>query len=165
MLAARGLRWYHFVVPVIDFRKMNNQPCQYRSQSGPARDRMVGYSALFVIAYLLATGAIMYANTAWLGLGDRKLGTEGWRFYWGLWSFFFSPVCIGAMAAAWLAGRQSRVFLLAWFFVITMIAMDLSFLMDISLPGLQVEMGGLIAGYLLIAGLCRGFSNENCKTH
>lgn len=65
---------------------------------------MVSHIFAFVLAYIVVSGALMYANTVWFGLGDVKFGTEGWRIYWPLWCAFYSPVALAAIVVVYLSG-------------------------------------------------------------
>ena len=102
---------------------------------------MQAHTVAYLASYILATGAMMYANTAWFGAGDVKFGSAGWQLYWPLWAAFYLPPVIAAVGMAWWsalpAGRKAG---LLWASLPVVLAfMEVSFFLDIGLPMLLVE--------------------------
>jgi hypothetical protein len=111
---------------------------------------MLGHAAGFLAAYVLAVGALMYANTAWFGLGDVKFGADGWQLYWPLWSLFYAPVAFAALVAALCSGvapRSKKAGLLWASFILILASMEVSFALDVELPVLLVEWVVLAAAF------------------
>lgn len=61
---------------------------------------MVKHIVVLLMAYVVATGALMYANTEWFLLGDVAFGYGGWQLYWPLWSAFYAPPVVAALVVA-----------------------------------------------------------------
>ena len=102
---------------------------------------MLRHAFAVMLAYIIGTGALVYANTVWVRLGDRKFEGDGWQLYWPLWSAFYFPPTLVAII---VAGRsqlpaQTKV-CFAWIALLAiLVVMEISFLFDIHLPALLVE--------------------------
>ena len=96
----------------------------------------------YLLAYLAGAGALMVVNTTVLGLGDPKFGAGGWLIYWPVWGVMFLPPIFVAsfVAEKWWGTRR----VLLRFFGLTLatylVAMEISFLNDIQLPTLAIEL-------------------------
>ena len=114
---------------------------------------MLRHAVGFSLAYILGTGAMMYANTAWFGLGDVKFGTGGWELYWPLWAGFYAPVAITAVIAAWRSGlpEDPQAALLWGYLVVIFTCIEVSFLLDIAWPALLAEWALLAAAFFATA--------------
>ncbi|MCY2987153.1 MAG: hypothetical protein NTY19_04695 [Planctomycetota bacterium] len=114
---------------------------------------MLGHAIGFLAAYIVGTVAMMYANTAWFGLGDVKFGTGGWELYWPLWAGGYAPVAITAVISVWRSGLPEgpQVALLWGYLVVIFTCMEVSFLLDIDWPTVLAEWALLAAVFFAIA--------------
>ena len=95
-----------------------------------------------VAAYVVLSGLMLAANTTVLRLGDPKFGQEGWRLYWPIWGIAFAPVLLVGLVAALIYRRhphRSAVFL-AVVVAVTLVAMQISFLVDLKWQGVLTEL-------------------------
>jgi len=99
-------------------------------------------------SYLLFSLVLMIVNTAALGLGDPKFGSEGWHLYWPLWAAVFSPVVIVVILVRTVnrpIHRSSwRFYLLA--LVVILVAMEASFVVDLGWSAALAELTVLCIG-------------------
>jgi hypothetical protein len=125
---------------------------------------MLGHAIGFVAAYIFGTGAMMYANTAWFGLGDVKFGAGGWELYWPFWAGFYAPVAIAAVIAAWRSGLPAgpQAAHLWGYLVVILACVEVSFLLDIAWPAAVVEWGLLAAVFFAAAGAWRKRRTKRC---
>ncbi len=85
----------------------------------------------------------MVVNTAMLGLGDAKFGAGGWLIYWPLWAAMFSPPIFTASfiaEARWQTPPNDRLWFLAGTLASYLVAMEISFVNDIQLPAIGIEL-------------------------
>lgn len=114
---------------------------------------MFSHTIAFMLVYVFAVGGLMYANTVWFGLGDVKFGASGWELYWPLWSVFYAPIAVAAIAIVWCSGLsdKKRVGLLWLSLMVTLASLEMSFFLDIdwrvlltewlALPLVFIQMG------------------------
>ena len=112
---------------------------------------MFAHSTAILVAYVLLTGGLMYANTTLFGLGDAKFGSGGWELYWPLWSAFYAPLILCALIAAGTSQMPAgRAVGLLWAFLALILAvMEVSFILDIHWTILIVEWTVLSAVFFL----------------
>jgi hypothetical protein len=117
---------------------------------------VLAHSVVFGVVYVLGTGALMYANTVWFGLGDIKFGTDGWKLYWPLWSVFYSPIALAAIVIAWRSGLPNpmRIALMWLFLLITLANLEASFVFDRG-PVLLVQWVVSLAVFILVRSLLK----------
>lgn len=108
----------------------------------------------YLLAYIASSGVLMVANTVALGLGDPKFGAGGWIIYWPLWGAMFAPPVFAAsfVAEVWWRSTPRR---LLQFFAVTLganlIAMEVSFALDVLLPTLGIEIAVLCVAIIVFA--------------
>ena len=107
---------------------------------------------LFLAAYYLGVGAMMYLNTAWFRMGDVKFGADGWELYWPLWALFYCPPALIGLIVGWRSQLPARFkTVLLWSFLVTIFAiLEVSFVLDIQWQILIIEWVVLAAGFFWI---------------
>ena len=109
---------------------------------------MAGYlrsSALFIGAYLVSVGALMWTNTVILCLGDPKFGggCGGFTLYYYVWVVFFAPLVVVALVLVrpkkTVGADRLRNLLLLIYLALIASALEVSFINDASVLILAVE--------------------------
>src|SRR5262245_23689768 len=124
-----------------------------------AASTLFGHTMLFLVVYVFGSGALIYANTTWFGLGDLKFGAGGWIFYWPIWVVFFAPIALAAVVVTWcfrFPGLKGIAFI--WICLLaTLASLEISFVSDVKLPGLFMEWILLPIAFVLLAGVARSW--------
>jgi hypothetical protein len=108
-------------------------------------------SAIFVATYLFSVGVAMWINNPVLCVygPSSDFGCEGFVLYFPLWALLYSPLVVLALIIAHpkkLRGEPyARGFLLSSYLVVTVIALELSFIFDVGPI--------ILAEWILIGGL------------
>jgi hypothetical protein len=108
----------------------------------------------FLVTYVMLAGAVMITNTAVLGLGDPKFGAWGWMLYWPIWgAVYFVPIAVaGFTAERWWPSTPRRLLrFLGATLAIVLVAMEVSFLLDIGLEALVIELAILSVAVFIYA--------------
>lgn len=108
----------------------------------------------YLLAYIASSGVLMVANTVAFGFGDPKFGAGGWIIYWPLWGVMFAPPVFVAsfVAEVWWRSTPRR---LLQFLAVTLganlVAMEVSFALDVLLPTLGIEIAVLCVATIVFA--------------
>ena len=108
----------------------------------PSLGVRLGSAATFLVAYAVAIAGLMMVNVK--VISENYLG---WGGYWILWAAFYAPAALAfalqAVRHPWL--RASLAAYLGRGLVVTLAALEVSFLLDLHFGTVVVELAGLLA--------------------
>jgi hypothetical protein len=118
------------------------------------RDSRFLWLLSYLLAYVTASCLLMLMNTGLLGLGDPKFGAGGWIIYWPLWgAMFLPPVFVASFVVElwWPAVSRTALHFLIGTLATYLAAMEVSFLLDLQLPTLGIELAVLCVATVAVA--------------
>jgi hypothetical protein len=119
----------------------------------------------FLVAYIIAAGALTYVNVVIFRLADGKFLSDplrGWlEIYWPLWTIFYAPAAVAALLAAWFSGLQGRAasWLLVFFLAVIGLTVEATYILDPrdGATWLLLETLLLASIFVVIAQTCRNW--------
>ena len=126
--------------------------------SALGRDTRFVWLLGYLLVYIISSGLAMIVNTVVLGLGDAKFGAGGWLIYWPVWGGMFLPLVFVASFVAEIWWRSTSKRLLQFFGITLLVflcAMEASFITDMQLPALGLEL--LLLSVLTVAFASKWF--------
>ncbi len=108
-------------------------------------------SASFLVAYIILSGALIYANQH---LGKWEVGIV-WPAYWMIWVFAYWPLALAAPLAIWKLKPSALTSNLAHSGYITaaLIALQISLVLETVWPMIIVKITGILIVCFCITGL------------